>query len=224
MSTTPADHQKQQQQEPKEDKDISTIPVLPSAEDIFLAVKANNVSKLQQIVSTFIENKIDPKEKFNSARTIDADSLPLVSYALVNKARDSFCFLLNTSGQNQDGFCCSPFLLDEAKWNALTHAVESNNVEAVKILLDCCCITATTTSSPGSVEISSDHLVNQRTTEDWFPLTYAICNGNVEIVKMLLQVPGIDLTSKVDDLSHKEIAEMRKYLDIVKMLEEKEGR
>ena len=124
MSSTTAEQEKEQEQHE------TPLSSLPSAEDIFLAAKANNVSKLQQIVSTFIENKIDPKEKFNSARTIDADSLPLVSYSLVNKARDSFCFLLNTSGQNQDGFCCSPFLLDEAKWNALTHAVESNNAAA----------------------------------------------------------------------------------------------
>lgn len=213
-----------QQNATQQRDDEARVITLPSAEDIFLAVKSNNVDKLQKIVSFFIEHNENPIERFNSARTLDADSLPLVSYALFHKAKDAFCFLLNTSGKNENDLCMSTLLVDEANWNALHHAVESNNIEAVKILLD-----SVSNSSSGDDDVDNSSptsrrstFINQRTTEDWFPLTFAICNGNVEIVKMLLQVPEIDIESTVDDMSHKEIAEQRKYSDIVKMLEEKE--
>lgn len=193
--------------------------VLPNATDIFSGIKRNDVDHLRSMIEAF--PSFDEAQRFfNSVRTDDADSLPPVSFAIVHKCRDAFCLLLSyqppvpATFPSSFFFFVSPFLLDEAKWNALTFAVESNNVEAVKILLD---FVSTASSESRSL------LVNQRTTEDWFPLTYAIVNGNVEIVKMLLQVPEVDLKATVDDMSHKEIAEMRKYMDIVKLLEEKES-
>src|SRR3989338_3973338 len=132
---------------------MSQEPSLPSAAEIFDAISKDDVDRLQRMVNAFLTFEL-AQEKFNSARTLDADSLPPVSYALVQKCRKSFLFLLsNNNNEANRSFFVSPLLLDEAKWNALTFAVDSNNADAVKILMDLA----------SSSELR-EKLVNQRTT------------------------------------------------------------
>jgi ankyrin repeat protein len=191
--------------------DQQELSALPTAAQVFEAVQKDDVEALQQISQVFAEN--DKLDVLRSFRTKDLDCLPLLSFAIVSKSKKCFYFLLQSKDE-----ISSPFLLDEANWNSLTHAVESGNPEAVRAILD----VVNNMNHHNNENDYLSKLVNQRTSEDWFPLTYAIVSGNIEIVKMLLQVPCLDVTSTVDEMSHKEIAEKRKYLDIVKMLEEKE--